>query len=365
MGEAIQRMTRETKETHDRNGVKVTAEEAKQLEAKAQETWHWKEVDLRDWASTRLRELFRGRKVVDTETEKVEIIKTELYGEAFATSRKGHTEATCNLDCRVYWRGELHFNGGVVGTANGTFKFPEVVASTPASEWPLNILADGEDPSAMRLLNPCGSLEETPLRELEPFEVVIRDAARRCEEDMRGLMAQLIEDMKKHAEGGILQTPEELAAKEGKGVADDEVSEKVKMEVQQKMEEMRVNALPEKLRETMDLLKRNENPPRVELSVMRITDTEAAQLGEALKGNTTVTHLNLSFNQIGDKGIQAFVTALASGAAKGLQVLKLDNNPFGEMGRRMLSGVSMMRKGLEVHYESAIGNVAIQADKKS
>ena len=41
-----------------------------------------------------------------------EIHKTELYGEAFATSRKGHTEATCNLDCRVYWRGKLLFNGG-------------------------------------------------------------------------------------------------------------------------------------------------------------------------------------------------------------------------------------------------------------
>merc|ERR1711988_640646 len=148
-----------TSDTHDRNGVKVTAEEAKELEAKAQETWHWKEVDLRDWANTRLRELFKGRILVDTAAKKIEIIKTELYGEAFATSRKGHTEATCNLDCRVYWRGELRFNGGVVGTANGTFKFPEVAATSP-SEWPVKILADGEDPSAMRLLNPCGSLEE-------------------------------------------------------------------------------------------------------------------------------------------------------------------------------------------------------------
>merc|ERR1711977_732497 len=97
--------------------------------------------------------------------------------------------------------------------------------------------------------------------------------------------------------------------------------------------------------------------PRLELSVCRVTDKEAAQLGEALKGNTTVTDLNLSFNQIGDVGIQAFVTALASGAAKGLKVLKLDNNPFGDMGKRMLSGVKMMRKGLDVQYESAIDGV--------
>ena len=50
---------------------------------------------------------------------------------------------------------------GTVGTAHGTFKFPEVVASTPSEEWELKILTDGEDPSAMRMLNPTGSLEET------------------------------------------------------------------------------------------------------------------------------------------------------------------------------------------------------------
>ena len=35
----------------------------------------------------------------------------------------------------------------------------------------MKILADGEDPSAMRMLNPCGSMEETQLRPLEPYEV--------------------------------------------------------------------------------------------------------------------------------------------------------------------------------------------------
>ena len=35
----------------------------------------------------------------------------------------------------------------------------------------MKILTDGEDPSAMRLLNPCGSIEETQLRPLEPYEV--------------------------------------------------------------------------------------------------------------------------------------------------------------------------------------------------
>merc|ERR1711988_1226168 len=153
------------------DGVQVSAEQARELERQSHDTWHWREVDLREWMTKRLAVLFKGRRLVDTATENVEIFKTELYGEAFATSRKGQTEATCNLDCRIYWRGKVMFNGGIVGTANGTIKFPEIVANCSAEEWPMKILADGEDPSAMRMLNPCGSLEETQLRPLEACEV--------------------------------------------------------------------------------------------------------------------------------------------------------------------------------------------------
>merc|ERR1711988_254137 len=113
-------------------GIRVTEDEARELEQKAQDVWHWKEVELRDWARERLSTLFKGRQLVDTPEVNVSIHKTELYGEAFATSRKGHTEATCNLDCRVYWRGKFFFNGAVVATADGTIKYPEVVASSPA-----------------------------------------------------------------------------------------------------------------------------------------------------------------------------------------------------------------------------------------
>merc|ERR1711988_551422 len=144
-------------------GILVTADEARELEEKSHETWHWREVDLRDWVKNRINILFKHRVLVDTETQFVEIWKTETYGEAFATSRKGNTEVTCNLDCRIHWRGKLKFNGGVVGTAEGTIKFPEVVASAPIDEWPVSecvcirfkalrcdaqmkILADGEDP---------------------------------------------------------------------------------------------------------------------------------------------------------------------------------------------------------------------------
>ena len=43
------------------------------------------------------------------------------------------------------------------------------------------------------------------------------------------------------------------------------------------------------------------------------------------------------------------------GAAKGLTELNVCNNPFAEMGVRMLGGVEMMRKGLKVVSESSIG----------
>ena len=117
---------------------------------KSADTWHWREVDLREWARERIQVLFKGKQLIDTATVKVELFKTEVYGEAFATSRKGQTEvhqshvhspsdnvslqATCNLDCRIYWRGKLLFNGGIVGTAVGTIKFPEVVANTSVDE---------------------------------------------------------------------------------------------------------------------------------------------------------------------------------------------------------------------------------------
>jgi len=106
--------------------------------------------------------------------------------------------------------------------------------------------------------------------------------------------------------------------------------------------------------QAMALLESKEAPERMELSVCRITDREVSQISQALKNNPQVAHLNLAFNQITDSGIQALVTALATGAGKGLKELNVSNNPFGDMGKSMLGGVGMMRKGLNVIYESSI-----------
>jgi len=338
-------------------GIQITQEQARELEQKSQDVWHWKEVDLREWATKRVSTLFKGRQLVDTPECSVHIHKTEVYGEAFATSRKGHTEATCNLDCRVYWRGQFMFNGATVASAEGTIKFPEVVASAPAEEWPIKILTDGEDPSAMRYLNPCGSLEETQLRPLETYERQLREEVEKQEDALRGLMAKMVQDMRAHAAGEVVTETSEDKDVKPSAEQDEKISEKVRKEVEEKMESMRVEALPEKFQKAMSLIAAGEAPERMELSVSRITDTEVKELVSALKGDTQVKHLNLSFNQITDVGIQTLVTGLATGAAKGLKELLINNNKYGEMGSRMLGGVGMMRKGLKVTAESALDNV--------
>ena len=120
---------------------------------------------------------------------------------------------------------------------------------------------------------------------------------------------------------------------------------------------MRVTSLPEKFTSTLAKITAGEAPEKLELSVCRITDKECGELAAALKGDATVKHINLAFNQIGDVGIQALVTALATGAAKNLQKLEVNNNTFGEMGTRMMRGVTMMRKGLVLVTESTIDRV--------
>jgi len=241
-----------------------------------------------------------------------------------------------------------------VGSANGTIKYPEVVANCPPEEWVMKILADGEDPSAMRLLNPCGSMEETQLRPLESYELKLREAVEeQCADQLRGLMAKMIQDLKAHAAGE--EVSDVMDDKEAKPTAEDEaVSEKVKAEVSAKMEQMRVEALPSKFKEALAALKAGESLPKLELSVSRITDAEIAELVGALKGNTTTEKIDLAFNQITDVGVQTLVTALATGAAKGLKELVINNNQFAEMGQRMLGGLGMMRKGLVVKYESSV-----------
>merc|ERR1712054_171793 len=146
--------------------------------------------------------------------------------------------------------------------------------------------------------------------------------------------------MRAHAAGEVVTETSEDKDVKPSAEQYEKISEKVRKEVEEKMESMRVEALPEKFQKAMSLIAAGEAPERMELSVSRITDTQ-------------VKDLNLSFNQITDVGIQTLVTGLATGAAKGLKELLINNNKYGEMGSRMLGGVGMMRKGLKVTAESA------------
>ena len=63
----------------------------------------------------------------------------------------------------------------------------------------------------------------------------------------------------------------------------------------------------------------------------------ARVIAEGLEENVTLLTLLLSHNQIGDEGIKAFSTALASGALGSIETLSLASNQFGDEGMKSLA----------------------------
>jgi len=92
---------------------------------------------------------------------------------------------------------------------------------------------------------------------------------------------------------------------------------------------------------------------QIRLSFMQIKDEDIAELMPALKGNEVLEELDLSHNEINDKGIQTIVGALANGAAPNLKELRVYENKWGELSKVMLeSGLKVLRKKLVVHMEA-------------
>merc|ERR1719478_127373 len=113
-------------------------------------------------------------------------------------------------------------------------------------------------------------------------------------------MAKFVQDMRAFSAGE--EVGEVCTDKADQG--DDEISEKVRREVHDRMEKIRADGVPAKVSETLEKIEANdESLERVELSVCRISDTEITTLVNALKNNTNVKQLNLSFNQITDVGV--------------------------------------------------------------
>merc|ERR1711907_379336 len=186
-----------------RGGVKINSEKGAELDKAAkEEAWHWKEIDLTQTIRDRLKDLFKRHQVAKTSNAgqevEVEVFKAEHWGEAMATQRKGKGKVICNFRVDVKWRGKLMLGGNVVGSCQGTIRFPEVNSEKQPREWEMLALWDGEERSAMRMLNPCGSLEETPLRELEPVEqsikeVMLKTTPQKVLESVQQLMLELHE----------------------------------------------------------------------------------------------------------------------------------------------------------------------------
>jgi len=330
-------------------GVKIAAEEGARREiAAGDEAWHWKEIDLKPFITKRLPELFKKVSITKRDDCDIELFKAEHWGEAFATQRKGVGKLVCTFRIDVKWRGILKLNGAVVGRCQGTIRLPEVSAEKPPAEWELKAVCDGEDQSAMRMLNPCGSLEETPIRDLEPAELAIKKVMlEETPQRVLKLVTQLMREIVEKAKASRSLIPDEPEPE----AAADEVSPVILAQVKAQMEQMRVDHLPAKLTEAIAAMHLNEQE-RFELTVHRITDVEVPQIADALKSNDTITLLDLSHNEIGDIGVQSLVTAMAMGAAKNLKELRITSNKgIGHMGRTMLTGLDAMRKNTKVLFD--------------
>ncbi|KJE97840.1 interleukin-1 receptor-associated kinase 4 [Capsaspora owczarzaki ATCC 30864] len=97
------------------------------------------------------------------------------------------------------------------------------------------------------------------------------------------------------------------------------------------------------------------------LSRNRIGDEEAKAIAEALKVNTTLTHLFLGGNQIGDAGARAIAEALK--VNKTVTLLSLSENQIGDVGAQAIAEVlkvNTMLKDLNLN-KNQIGDVGAHA----
>lgn len=100
------------------------------------------------------------------------------------------------------------------------------------------------------------------------------------------------------------------------------------------------------------------------MSFMGLNDEDMEAVVERLRGNDTVTELDLSHNKIKDLGVQTLVGALANGMAPNLQELRIYSNEFGDLGRTMLAqGLKVLRKSLKVTFLEPSYGVPLAAPK--
>ena len=93
------------------------------------------------------------------------------------------------------------------------------------------------------------------------------------------------------------------------------------------------------------------DPDKIDFLCHGLKDADVARLAAGLARCTTrgPALVDLQHNAIEDAGVQALVVALAGGAAPALKELRLDGNKgITQVGRNLLTGLGLMRKGLKV-----------------
>ncbi|GBG59399.1 hypothetical protein CBR_g38425 [Chara braunii] len=88
----------------------------------------------------------------------------------------------------------------------------------------------------------------------------------------------------------------------------------------------------------------------VQLSRCRIGDKKVKRLSDALRGNTTVTSIDLSDNKITDDGIKVLAGVLAGGSASDLISLDVRGNHLSSAGLAALRSLQGLRKLVKVEY---------------
>ena len=122
------------------------------------------------------------------------------------------------------------------------------------------------------------------------------------------------------------------------------------------------------LRERIRFLHEDREDEKIgDFARLGLNDDHVVMVIDALKANPanndTVKVLDLSFNRIGDVGMQLLIGffAIKSNLAA-LQKLKVHNNSMGVLGKSMLDGLKMLRKGVVVESTEVVDDKDIYSE---
>ncbi|KAJ8604335.1 hypothetical protein CTAYLR_002509 [Chrysophaeum taylorii] len=336
----------------------------------SRESWHWQEVDLKDWVRKWLDANFA--EVVLVELEAVKIKATEAYvdnGEVLIHARKGGEYfATYNLGLVVKWYAQKRLDGRVLGEARGRVRFPEF--SNGGIEDPL---VEGDWQYQKPLGGPIALNEqEKKGYDISEVEKDLKDeVAARAIGPLRTRLERLGEDVRGVAAGyhrnAKLREPQNL-----KGLPEfDHCGPALRAEAstRQLLVDMKSKLRSSDFEARCDEV-RDGTRAQGDFRCMSLTDADIPAIVAALPRDThrasSITSLDLSYNDITDAGIQHVMCALATGAAPHLKHLRLDHTKITSLSRRQLfDGLKVLRRGLEIDAATTFSEKTLAERAKS